>query len=130
LGEDFPRHPAQLYEAISYLLIFILLYWMYWKTDARLKLGRLFGMFFLTIFGARFVIEYVKRSQGGFEDALGGILTTGQWLSIPLILMGLYFVLRPTEKRPEYLFTAQQRAAVTAQANKNSKKKKTRKVKK
>ncbi|MEM0994119.1 MAG: prolipoprotein diacylglyceryl transferase [Bacteroidota bacterium] len=95
LGEDFPRHPVQLYESIAYFFIFWLLYFMYWKTDARNKLGRIFGMFFLTIFGARFFLEYFKRSQGGFESALGDVLSTGQWLSIPCILMGLYFVLRP-----------------------------------
>ncbi|MEL6721302.1 MAG: prolipoprotein diacylglyceryl transferase, partial [Bacteroidota bacterium] len=47
LGEDFPRHPVQLYESISYLLIFFLLFFVYWKTDAKNKLGRIFGMFFV-----------------------------------------------------------------------------------
>ncbi|MEM1325787.1 MAG: prolipoprotein diacylglyceryl transferase [Bacteroidota bacterium] len=123
LGEDFARHPVQLYESISYFLIFVLLSWMYWKTDARLKRGRLFGMFFLTIFGARFLLEFVKRSQGGFEDALGGVLTTGQWLSIPLILMGLYFVLRPMKKQPEYVFQQpKQRATTTKSKRKKAKK--------
>lgn len=113
LGEDFPRHPVQLYESISYFLIFGLLMWMYWKTEARLKLGRLFGMFFLTVFGARFFLEYFKRSQGGFEDALGDILTTGQWLSIPFVLIGLYFTLRPIEKQPKYLFGQPSKRAAT-----------------
>ncbi|MEM1325786.1 MAG: prolipoprotein diacylglyceryl transferase [Bacteroidota bacterium] len=105
LGEDFARHPVQLYESMAYFLIFGVLFWMYWKTEARLKLGRLFGTFFLLMFSARFFLENFKRSQGGFEDALGDALTTGQWLSIPFILIGLYFAVRPVKKQPEYLFT-------------------------
>jgi len=95
LGEDFARHPVQLYESVSYFFIFWLLFFMYWKTDAKDKLGRLFGTFFFTIFGARFFLEYFKRSQGGIETFLGDSLSTGQWLSIPFVLMGLYFMVRP-----------------------------------
>ncbi len=97
LGEDFARHPVQLYEAIAYFGIFWVLYYMYWKTDARKHLGRLFGMFFVLMFSARFVIEFFKRSQGGFESAFGNILSTGQLLSIPFILVGLFFLFRKTK---------------------------------
>lgn len=121
LGEDFPRHPVQLYESISYLLIFFFLHYLYWKTDARNQLGRLFGMFFLTIFGVRFILEFLKRSQGGFEDALGNVLTTGQWLSIPLILMGLYFVLRPARRLEKNPFPVKQRATVVKKQKKKGK---------
>ncbi|HMQ49833.1 MAG TPA: prolipoprotein diacylglyceryl transferase [Saprospiraceae bacterium] len=92
---DVPRHPVQLYESICYLISFIILYRTYWKTSAKEKQGMVFGLFLILIWGARFVMEYFKTSQGGFETALGNVLSTGQWLSIPFILIGLYYVLRP-----------------------------------
>jgi len=52
------------------------------------------GSFFAGMFSIRFIIEFLKESQGGFEDVLG-ILSTGQWLSIPLIILGIYLMLRP-----------------------------------
>ena len=85
------RHPAQLYEAIGYVLVFAILFYMYWRTNAREKMGLLFGTFLISLWSVRFVVEYVKESQGGFEDALG-LFSTGQWLSIPFILIGLYFI--------------------------------------
>jgi len=85
------KHPAQLYEAFSYIFIFIILFFFYWKTDAREKTGFLFGLFLVLLWSVRFIVEFVKESQGGFESALG-LLSTGQWLSIPFILIGLYFV--------------------------------------
>jgi prolipoprotein diacylglyceryltransferase len=91
LGEDFPRHPAQLYEAICYLVIFGLLYYAYHKIPSMLKKGRLFGAFLAVVFTARFCIEFVKKSQGGFEDVLALNLSTGQLLSIPFVLIGVYF---------------------------------------
>jgi phosphatidylglycerol:prolipoprotein diacylglycerol transferase len=86
-----PRHPSQIYEALCYLLSFGLLMYMYWKAEAGLYLGKIFGAFLMLIFGFRFIIEFIKESQGGFEDSLGDLLTTGQWLSIPFVLAGLYF---------------------------------------
>ncbi|MBC7642296.1 MAG: prolipoprotein diacylglyceryl transferase [Flavobacterium sp.] len=88
------RHPAQLYEAICYVFVFAILYYMYWKTDARNKQGLIFGMFMILLWSIRFVVEFVKASQGGFENTLH-VFTTGQWLSIPLILVGVYYVFRP-----------------------------------
>ena len=85
------KHPAQLYEAFCYIFVFAILYFLYWKTDAREKSGYLFGLFLILLWTVRFVVEFIKESQGGFESALG-ILSTGQWLSIPFILVGLYFV--------------------------------------
>jgi phosphatidylglycerol---prolipoprotein diacylglyceryl transferase len=87
------KHPSQLYEAVGYVFVFAVLFFLYWKTDARLKLGYLFGMFLVLLFSIRFVVEFVKESQGGFESALG-ILTTGQWLSIPFVIVGLYFIIK------------------------------------
>jgi phosphatidylglycerol---prolipoprotein diacylglyceryl transferase len=85
------KHPAQLYEAFAYVFVFAILFFLYWKTEAREKTGFLFGLFLVLLFSVRIVVESVKESQGGFESALG-LLSTGQWLSIPFILIGLYFV--------------------------------------
>jgi len=95
------RHPVQLYESISYLLIFVVLYLTYWRTNKRFKPGYLFGMFLILIWGARFVLERFKASQGGLEEAFGNTLSTGQLLSIPFILIGLYFVFRPNPGQQE-----------------------------
>lgn len=85
------KHPAQLYEAVCYVFVFAILFFLYWKTEARQKSGFLFGLFLVLLFSVRIVVESVKESQGGFESALG-LLSTGQWLSIPFILIGLYFI--------------------------------------
>ena len=92
-GEIFPRHPAQLYEAFGYLLLFILLWNIYWKTDLKKHKGFIFGLFLTCLFSIRMLVENVKESQGGLESALG-TFTTGQWLSIPMIAVGLYLMLR------------------------------------
>jgi len=94
------KHPAQLYEAICYIFVFAILFFLYWKTDAREKSGYLFGLFLVLLWSVRFVVEYVKESQGGFESALG-LFSTGQWLSIPFILIGLYFVF--TAEKPVHI---------------------------
>ena len=86
------KHPAQLYEAFFYIFVFAILFFMYWKTDARKKQGLLFGSFLVLNFTVRFFVEYVKESQGGFEESLG-LFSTGQWLSIPLVAVGLYFII-------------------------------------
>lgn len=91
------KHPAQLYEALGYFFVFIILFYMYWKTDARKKSGYLFGVFLVLLWTVRFIVEFVKESQGGFEGE-NPILLTGQWLSIPFILMGLYFIYRANKK--------------------------------
>ena len=88
-----PKHPAQLYEAVGYVFVFIILYYLYWKTDVRNKQGYLFGIFLILLWTVRFIVEFVKESQGGFESSLG-FLSTGQWLSIPFILAGFYFVFK------------------------------------
>ncbi|MCL9808589.1 prolipoprotein diacylglyceryl transferase [Flavobacterium luminosum] len=87
------RHPAQLYEAVGYVFVFLLLIYMYWKTDARKKEGLLFGSFLVTLFSIRILVESVKESQGGFENILG-IMTTGQWLSIPFVIAGIYLIFK------------------------------------
>jgi prolipoprotein diacylglyceryl transferase len=90
------KHPAQLYESFCYIFIFFFLLFLYWKTKTAEKQGILFGLFLILLWGVRFIVEYVKESQGGFGDST--VFSTGQWLSIPFILIGLYFFL--TAKKP------------------------------
>jgi len=85
------RHPAQLYEAFLYIFVFLIIFFMYWKTDSRKKHGLIFGVFLVLLWSVRFVVEFVKQSQGGFEGK-EPILLTGQWLSIPFILAGFYLI--------------------------------------
>jgi prolipoprotein diacylglyceryl transferase len=87
------RHPAQLYEGVCYIFVFLILYYYYWKTDKGSRSGFLFGLFLVLLWTVRFFVEFVKKSQGGFEESLG-VLSTGQWLSLPFIGLGLYFVFR------------------------------------
>jgi len=94
------KHPAQLYEAFCYLFVFAILYFLYWKTNTKEKSGFLFGLFLVLLWSIRFVVEYVKESQGGFESALG-LFSTGQWLSIPFILLGLYYII--TAEKPVHV---------------------------
>lgn len=97
-GVIVPRHPAQLYEALAYLLIFVLLvtvYWMRSRTsvqNARVGTGLYFGLCLTLIFTFRFFIEFIKKEQVDFEK--GMMLDMGQILSIPFVLVGLYFVIR------------------------------------
>jgi phosphatidylglycerol:prolipoprotein diacylglycerol transferase len=95
------RHPAQLYEAFLYIFVFAVIYYMYWKTDARKKHGLIFGVFLVLLWTVRFVVEFVKQSQGGFEKALGEF-STGQWLSIPFIIAG-FILIFTAKKRTETL---------------------------
>jgi prolipoprotein diacylglyceryl transferase len=89
--DDVPRHPAQLYEAIFYFLIFGVMIFLYKTRRAKLKNGFLFGLVLVLIFVARFVIEFFKENQVGFED--GMTLNMGQLLSLPYIFIGLGFMM-------------------------------------
>ena len=87
--DSIPRHATQLYEAFAYLLIFFLLKRMYWKGQAYLQEGKLIGTLLITMFTARFFIEFSKNPQGGIEKyEVLNVLSTGQWLSIPFIIIG------------------------------------------
>ena len=87
-----PSHPTQLYEAACYLVTFAICMWLYFKKEAWKKQGLIFGVFMICVFGSRFFIEFVKNDQEPFEA--GMMLNMGQWLSIPFVLAGCWFVWR------------------------------------
>jgi phosphatidylglycerol---prolipoprotein diacylglyceryl transferase len=93
-----PRHPAMLYEAIAYFLVFCMLYTAYWKTTIIHFPGRVLGAALSICFLARFMIEFVKENQVQFEK--GMFLNIGQLLSIPFILAGLYLIYASRRKPP------------------------------
>ena len=90
-GETEPKHPTQLYEAFSYLILGFVLVWLYRHKLEKLYRGTFIGLFFIGCFGARFLIEFIKEPQVGFEE--GMVLNMGQLLSIPFILLGVGFLL-------------------------------------
>ena len=94
-----PRHPTQIYEALSYLAIFFFLWWYYYKKDGKPAQGMIFGIFIILVFGMRFLIEFIKEPQVGFEREM--VLNMGQILSIPLIIAGgilIFLALRKTSR--------------------------------
>lgn len=90
-GETVPKHPTQLYESLSYLIIFLVCLWVYRKKEGKLRNGRLFGYWLIALFGMRFLIEFVKEEQVAFEQ--GMTLDMGQWLSVPFILGGVVLII-------------------------------------
>ncbi|MDO1499877.1 prolipoprotein diacylglyceryl transferase [Winogradskyella maritima] len=98
LGETEPRHPAQLYEAFCYIFVFLALFYFYWKTKKSEQEGFLFGLFLFLLMTVRFFVEFVKEAQN--PERADWLLNTGQLLSIPFILVGLYFmfVYKPKQK--------------------------------
>ncbi|MEK6476293.1 prolipoprotein diacylglyceryl transferase [Catalinimonas sp. 4WD22] len=96
--DDVPRHPAQLYEAIAYFLIFVVLSILYRKTHK--PSGFIFGLFFVLLFSARFFIEFFKADQVAFEADM--TLNMGQWLSIPFIISGLVLMFLKNKSLPPH----------------------------
>ena len=90
--DNIPRHPAQLYEAISYFIIFIIMITIYKTKNIKLGNGFMFGLVLTLIFTMRILIEFVKINQVEFEDGMK--LNMGQILSIPFILLGIYFMVK------------------------------------
>lgn len=85
------RHPAQLYESFCYIFVFLILWYFYSKTPKKDQSGFLFGLFLVLLWTVRFFVEFVKEPQG--EEYINWFgLQTGQWLSIPFIILGLYFM--------------------------------------
>jgi len=87
-----PRHPAQLYESLSCLVLFFFLLWFWNQYKERTPRGSMLGIFLIWVFSLRFFYEYLKENQVPFEDSLP--LNVGQILSIPAVLLGIYFLIR------------------------------------
>ena len=91
-----PCHPTQIYEALCYLALFVVLMLMYWKWNAQRRQGLIFGVFFTVLFSARFLIEYVKNVQEPWEvgmiESIG--MNMGQLLSVPFIVVGVILIVR------------------------------------
>ncbi len=91
-----PRHPAQLYESISCVFLFIFLLWIWSQYKENLPQGRLFGIFLVVCFTLRFFYEFIKENQVAFESDMP--INMGQILSIPMVLMGLFFLWKSYQK--------------------------------
>ena len=90
--DNIPRHPGQLYEAFGYVFVFLTLFFLYWKTKKSTQTGFLFGLFLVLLMSVRVIVEQFKIAQiDSREDWVLG-LNTGQVLSIPFLLIGLYFM--------------------------------------
>ena len=92
LQQQVARHPAQLYEAGCYVLVFLILLYTYWKTKKANQEGFLFGFFLVMLWTVRFFVEFVKEAQVEGREDYVWFMNTGQVLSVPFILIGLYFM--------------------------------------
>jgi prolipoprotein diacylglyceryltransferase len=88
--DSVPRHPAMLYEAAAYLVIFGVMWWLDRRSGPRERPGMLLGTVLVLIFGCRFAIEFLKEPQEAFEAALP--LDLGQLLSVPAVVIGLWLL--------------------------------------
>ena len=99
-GETVAKHPTQLYESLSYFIIFGVSYWYYLRKNGRFKTGTIFGWWLVALFGVRLLIEFVKNDQVDFEAGMA--LNMGQLLSLPFIIGGLTIAwLASKEKLPQ-----------------------------
>lgn len=99
-GETVPKHPTQLYESLSYFIIFGVSIWYYIKEKGQFKTGTVFGWWLVALFGVRLLIEFVKNDQVDFEAGMA--LNMGQLLSLPFIIGGLAIAwLASKEKLPQ-----------------------------
>jgi phosphatidylglycerol---prolipoprotein diacylglyceryl transferase len=87
-----PRHPAQLYEAFAYGLIFLVLVAVYRRTGKRTPEGLLFGLLMVLVFSARIVVEFFKTPQAAYEA--GQMFSVGQYLSVPFVVLGVAMIVR------------------------------------
>lgn len=99
-GPVVPRHPAQLYEAIGYVILFVILWFIYQKTDKKKYPGFIFGLFFTILWLIRFTVEFFKENQGveWVADTLSLNLNNGQVLSIPFMIVGLIILFITNKK--------------------------------
>lgn len=95
-----PSHPTQIYEALCYLLVFVVCMYLYWKLNAEERPGLILGVFFIGIFGTRFFIEFLKNVQESWEVGLRNSigLDQGQLLSIPFVIAGIWLIVRALRK--------------------------------
>ena len=96
-GETEPKHPTQLYEGFTYLLLGFVLIWLYKNKLDKMYRGEFIGLFLLVCFGSRFLIEFIKEPQVDFEKTM--VLNMGQLLSIPFILIGIFFLVWAFRKK-------------------------------
>jgi len=92
-----PRHPAQLYEAFSYFLIFFVLLAIYIKQDGKTKNGQIFGIFLTLVFSVRIIVEFFKVKQASYASEF--LISTGQMLSVPFLLIGLWLIFYSMKKK-------------------------------
>lgn len=97
-GPIVARYPTQLFEALGYFLLFILLWILYRYTNKKYQQGWLFGLFFIILWSIRFFIEFLKEPQGDEKITLG-VLNTGQVLSIPFIIIGILCMFYSTKMK-------------------------------
>ena len=95
--DSLPRHPAQLYESIAYLIIFFILLFVYKNKSQKYGRGLLLGLLLVLVFGFRFFVEFLKEDQSAFEK--GMILNMGQILSIPFVIAGIIFIILAMKNR-------------------------------
>jgi phosphatidylglycerol---prolipoprotein diacylglyceryl transferase len=94
--DNIARHPAQLYEALAYLVIFLVLLMIYKRRFEEIPQGLLLGLFLVLVFGFRFFVEFAKENQAAFEEHMD--LNMGQLLSLPAVPAGLFLVFRAMRK--------------------------------
>ncbi len=99
-GETLPKHPTQIYEALSYFLGFAVMLLVYFRIPGvRQKRGLIFSALMVYMFAMRFLIEFIKEDQEAFES--GMVLNMGQWLSVPFFLVGVWLLARAIRRPPE-----------------------------
>lgn len=98
-GETLAKHPTQIYEALSYLLLGLGLVWTYKHKLDKVYRGFFFGTFLIGCFGMRFLIEFIKEPQVGFEETM--VLNMGQLLSIPFVVAGVAIVAYSFKKKKD-----------------------------
>ena len=90
-GETEPKHPTQIYESLSYLILGICLITAYTRKLEKLKRGQIFGIFLIVLFGMRILIEFIKEPQVEFETSM--FLNMGQLLSLPFFIAGFVILI-------------------------------------
>ncbi len=119
MGNLLPCHPTQLYEALAYFTVFVILMYLYWRRDAGRYNGLLTGIGFVGIFLSRQIIEIIKNPQEEFEVDM--MFNMGQWLSVPFVIFGTVLIIRALRNGPVEYHLPQQTATAPAQTNKKQK---------